>query len=299
MKSRFACSTKRSQIYRYVSVLAVTSTLVSSSLYAREPDAVADDAIGTATDRFKWFGESLSYTITILGDEVARTGFSVGVPEEHPDYGFVVPIEGGAMSTGFFALIYPMNDTALTWVSPLTGLPVYTSKTIDEREQVRTYNVAYEHSEYRASVERIRDQRTDRYSRFGPSDLHDALSWILDLRSRDLSVGNSFVYYIYDGWKLSRLTARIERHTDVYTTLGFIPCAEMMFTREVLGSAPALPWADSFYTIPPVYVVTDGPEDLGIGWFSTDDRQLPVGTEIETPIGRLRVILDAWSPPYE
>ncbi len=256
------------------------------------PDPTAD-----AADRFRWFGEALGYTVSILGDEVARTGFSVGYPIEADGHGRVIPIEGGAYSTNFFAMVYPMNDTALTFIDPQTGLPIWTTKTIDERNQARTYEVSFEREVYRAEVERQRDGRTDRYARLGPSDLHDALSWILDLRSRDLSIGQSYVYYIYDGWKMIRLTVRVTRHTDVYTGLGFVRSAEMSFTREVLSSAPPLPWADSGFLIPPVYAVTDGPQDLGVGWFSLDERQLPVGTEIETPIGHLRVILDTWAPP--
>lgn len=258
---------------------------------------VLDDALATASSRFRWSGEQVSYTIQILGDEVARTGFAIGFPEEREGYGTVIPVTGGATSVGFFALVYSMNDTAETLISPETGLPVFTTKTIDERDQVRTYEVTYLPDAYRAEVARIRSERTDEYARLTPSDLHDALSWFMDLRSRDLSVGNEYVYFVYDGWKLSRLTARVTQHLDVYTPIGFIPSAELSFTREVLSSSPALPWADTYYTLPPVYVVTDGPQDLGVGWFSLDERCLPVGTEIETPLGRLRVLVDGHQPP--
>ncbi|MFT5992217.1 MAG: hypothetical protein ACI82G_001214, partial [Bradymonadia bacterium] len=198
-------------------------------------------------------------------------------------------------SVGFFNTVYPMRDVALTYLSPDTGLPVFASKELDERGEYRRYDVTYDQDIYRADVERTRNG-TQRYRRTVPSDLHDMMSWFIDLRSRDFSVGNEYVYHIYDGWKLSRLTVRIVDHEDIYTGLGFIPSARMRFTREVLASYSVLPFANEA-ALPPVYNVTDGPSNLGIGWFSLDDRRLPVGAEVDAPIGQLRMILQRHTPP--
>ncbi len=282
-------------MHRFVVSLAALFLLTLCSFASAQEGAMGgDDAAPLpqedARERFEWFGQSLHYSIEILGAEAARTAIQVGQPMEVENYGTVIPVDGLTVSVGFFGTVYPIHDTALTYLNPDTGLPVYSSKVLDERGEVRSYDVTYRQRDHRADVVRTRGG-TQRYYRLVPSDLHDAMSWMLDLRSRDLSVGAEYVYHVYDGWKLSRLTARITAHTDVYTAMGYIDCAEMTFTREVLASFALLPFADSA-PLPPVYEVTDGPIELGRGWFSIDERRLPVGVEIAAPIGDLRMIID-------
>lgn len=269
-------------------------TLLESHASLADPDA--QTAQQTWNQRFDWSNEGFVYTIEILGAEAARTSMNVGAVIEHEEYGRVIPVDGITVSVGFFGTVYPMRDTALTYVDVETGLPVWTSKTLDERNEVRTYDVAFHHDDFQAHVRRTREEGTRTYMRYGPSDLHDAMSWWIDLRSKDLSVGQEYVYHVYDGWKLSRLTCRVRRHHDVYTPMGFIESAEFSLTREVLASFPALPYADGI-PLPPVYEVTDGPMELGNMWISLDDRRLPVGAEIDAPIGYLRMLLERHEPP--
>lgn len=245
----------------------------------------------TAAERFQWSGQALHYSIEILGAEAARTAIQIGAPMDVEGFGRVIPVDGLTISIGFFGTVYPIHDTALTYLDPATGLPVWSSKVLDERGEVRQYDVTYRQDAFRADVVRQRGGGTQRYHRLAPSDLHDAVSWFLDLRSRDLDVGTSYVYHVFDGWKLSRLTARVTDHVDVYTAMGYLPCAELTFTREVLASFPLLPFAEAA-PLPPVYEVTDGPIALGKGWFSLDESRLPVGVEIAAPIGDLRMIID-------
>ncbi len=249
----------------------------------------------TAEERFEWYGEELFYSIEMLGSEAARCAVAIGHPIEHEQHGRVVPLEGLSISVGFFANVYPMHDEAVTYLNLEDGLPEWASKRIDERGNVRTYEVSYDHDGFMGTVNRIAET-TRLQARYMPSDTHDAITWMLDLRSRDLSVGREYVYHVFDGWKLSRLSARVEEHTEIYTELGILDVAQMRFTREVLGSFPGLPYASDLL-LPPVYSLSSGPEDLGLGWFSLDERRLPVGVDIETPIGSVRMLLDRHTPP--
>lgn len=260
-------------------------------------DGLAPLATETWASRFAYVGEQFYYSVEILGAESARTAFAIGAPSEIENYGTVIPLEGLTESVGFFSTIYPMRDTAQTLISPETGLPIWSEKVIDERGSRRSYTVEYDQSAFRAVVTRDRDGRISRYSRLGPSDLHDALSWIVDIRSQPMEVGAEYEYYIYDGWKLSLLTLRVREHTEVYTGLGLIDVAELRLTREVLTSVSPLPFADDLVQLPPVYMPTAPAEVVGTCWFSLDDRHLPVGVEISTAIGRLRLILDEYVPP--
>jgi hypothetical protein len=250
----------------------------------------------TAEERFAWYGEELYYSIEMLGSEAARCAIAVGFPTNHDEYGLVIPLEGLALSVGFFANVYPMEDTAVTYIG-YNGLPEHSTKIIDERSRERSYSVSYDHELFTSEITRTEGETSRRTGRFLPSDTHDAISWMLDLRSRDFGVGNEYVYHVFDGWKLSRLTVRIAEHTEVYTELGILEVAEMTFTREVLASHHPLPYADDTTSLPPVYVVNEGPSELGVGWFSLDDRRIPVGVEIETPIGHLRMIIDRHVEP--
>ncbi len=279
------------------SIMTRTLTLLALASMAFPAIAQADDLPqDSAEERFEWYGEELHYSIEMLGSEAARTAIAVGYPTEHEEHGLVVPVEGLSISVGFFANVYPMEDTAITYVAN-DGLPVHSTKVIDERNRERSYAVSYETDRFVSEILRTEGESTRRTGRFIPSDTHDAMSWMLDLRSRDLSVGNEYVYHVFDGWKLSRLTARIEQHTEIYTEIGILDVAEMTFTREVLASHHPLPWADDTTLLPPVYVVSEGPSELGVGWFSLDDRRIPVGVDVETPIGHLRMIIDRHVAP--
>lgn len=277
---------------------ALTAAFAFAALLHTAPATaqVADDLPqDTWAERFRWAGEELHYSIEMLGSEAARCAIAIGQPFEHEELGPVVPLDGLAVSVGFFANVYPMHDTALTYVDPTDGLPFNSTKVIDERGNVRTYEVSYGHETFVSRITRIAESSRT-MARYIPSDTHDAISWMIDIRSRDMGVGNEYVYHVFDGWKLSRLTARVQDHTEVYTELGIIEVAEVLFTREVLGSFHPLPYVDSL-VLPPVYSLTDGPEDLGVGWFSLDDRRIPVGVDIETPIGHVRMLIDRHVPP--
>ncbi len=274
-------------------VLLSWTALGGGAAWADEPSLPAADW----AERYRWGGEELYYSIEILEAEAARCAIALGHPIETEEWGIAVPMEGLAMSVGLFGAVYSMHDTATTYVSPTTGLPLSATKEIDERGLWRQYEVTYDREHFHTDVARTREGRTDRSRRYTPSDIHDAISWMVDLRSRDLSVGREYVYHVFDGWKLSRLTGRVIGHTDVYTELGMIEVAEIEFEREVLASHHPTPYADEIVDLPPVYIVSGEPERLGVGWFSLDERRLPVGVEIESPIGHLRMILDRWEPP--
>lgn len=286
---------------RYLARLLAAAALALPALaHADEPEpsSAASPALLTegAFERFRWYGEELIYSVQILGSEGARAGLAAGFPEE-VDGVMVTPLHGLVQSVGLLAGVFSIDDTADTWIEPATGLPVRAVKELNERGQFRSYDVSYHQHLHRADVERVRDGRPGRFFRFVPSDLYDALSWIYDLRSRDFAVGNQYVYHIYDGWKLSRLTIRVVRHRIVITGMGNIQAAEVEFVREVLGSNQAIPWVATTVALPPVYLVNEAARRVGVGWISLDERRLPLGVAIDTPIGSIRILLDDHTPP--
>ena len=273
----------------------------NSTARAVDTSALGDDGnvLPTATwsARFDSAGDEFYYSIRILGAEAGRAAFTIGGPVEIDGLGAVVPLQGMAVSVGFFAAVYPFENTAITYVNPDTGLPFFSSKTIDESDALRRYEVTYNQDDFSATVVRTRDDRQSEFVRLGPSDLHDALSWLIDLRTRDFSTGSRYIYHVYDGWKLSRLTLEVVAQRRLYTEVGAYDAAEFRIWREIMTATRPLPWADDTSDLPPVYMVTDGPTDVGLGWISNDEQRLPLVISISAPIGSLEMRLDRMVAP--
>lgn len=249
-------------------------------------------------DRMRWAGEELYFNMEFRGSLAARSALSIGDVQDHEEHGQVIPIQGIAASTGIFATVYPMENDGLTLLDPETGFPVQAVKEIRERQRRRVYDVRYERDRWRGHVNRILGERESNYRRWLPSDVHDGFSWIYDLRTRDLSVGNAWVYYVYDGWRLSRLTIRVLTHEELFVSaLGPLDVAYFEVYREVLDSHSPLPWAGDLVSLPPVYHDGIEPYSLAHGWISLDERRIPVGVEVSTGLGLFRLIIARHVPP--
>lgn len=249
-------------------------------------------ATETAAQRFAWSGEQLFYAIEFLGNKAIKAGLSVGAPTEVEKFGTVIPIQGLAASVGLLGAVYPIRDSALTYLDPVTGLPVWSEKVLAENNVERSYRVDYDGARHRASVLRNRDGESRQFKRAVPSDIHDAFSWFMDLRSQDLSVGERYTYFVFDGWKLSRLTAVVVRNGTSYCALGELPSAEVELTREVLASEPMLPYTVRGVNLPPVYLEEEPIKKVGRAWFGLDSRRLPIAIEVVTSLGPLGVRIE-------
>jgi hypothetical protein len=251
----------------------------------------------TASERFGWFGEQLIYAVTILGSTSARAGLSIGYPSQVEGHGSVIPLQGIVASVGLLRSLYPIHNTALTYLDPTTGLPTWSDKVLEERDVQRQYTVTYEGNAFRASIRQVRDGETRQLRRVVPSNIHDAFSWFLDLRSRDLTEGQRYEYFVFDGWKLSRLRVEVEQETQVLTGIGYLRAAQVSLYREVVTSDEPLPWADQAVRLPPVYLPVEPGRRVGRAWFGLDASRIPIGIELTTSIGPVSVMLQRYEPP--
>lgn len=254
--------------------------------------SLAPLATETAAQRFAWSGEQLFYAIEFLGNKAIKAGLSVGAPTEVEKFGTVIPVQGLAASVGLLGAVYPIRDSALTYLDPETGLPIWSEKVLAENNVERSYRVDYDGARHRASVLRNRDGESRQFKRAVPSDIHDAFSWFMDLRSQDLSVGKRYTYFVFDGWKLSRLTAVVVRNGTSYCAIGELPSAEVELTREVLASEPMLPYTVRGVNLPPVYLEEEPIKKVGRAWFGLDSRRLPIAIEVVTSLGPLGVRIE-------
>ena len=248
-------------------------------------------------ERFQWAGERVVYDVYLLQAVIARANIQVGVPRQHESYGLVYPIDATLRSHGLAGVVYAMRNEAQTWVDLTTGQAVYTDKVLDERGRRRRYRVHFFPTEYRAVVDRTIQDTDRRFRRLVPSQIHDGLSWLVDLRSRPLEVGHQYIYYIYDGWKLSRLTVRVEAHEFYATPTDVFPAARMAIRREVLESEPLFPWSESVAPLPPYFYDAEPGYGVGMGWVTTDEHRIPLAFEIRTTLGLVRMVLSEHHRP--
>mgnify|MGYP006188549727 CR=1 FL=1 len=109
---------------------------------------------------------------------------------------------------------------------------------------------------------------------------HDLLSWIFVLRNRKLSNGASYDYYVWDGWKLARITATVGKPERVWTPAGTHDAYRIQIARRRLHHAGAKKYAPLRDT-----------EHLATLWLSTSSAHIPVALDFDAPVGTAKVRL--------
>ena len=119
--------------------------------------------------------------------EAVRAGVRVGDVRYKKGRPYV-PVNGTAHSVGIFNSIYPLKDSANSYVSPFSLRPLRSEKFFDEKGKKKNYKVDYVHSTYRARVQKERvleeETKTRKFSTGIPGTTHDMLSWFFELRNR-------------------------------------------------------------------------------------------------------------------
>lgn len=188
---------------------------------------------------FRWEGEELYYSVEISGTDAARASVRIGKRKTAKGVTFV-PVASDAISHGFFAKTYPVDNRADTFVDVSTFQPIKADKIIRENGSERTYRVRYQPGNFTALVQKEMKEKGKKgqrsYERAVPAEIHDGLSWMFDLRARPLKAGDVYTYYIYDGWKLSRLKAKVVGKEKAWTPLKEYDAIKIDVEREVLRS---------------------------------------------------------------
>jgi hypothetical protein len=257
--------------------------------------------------RFAWQGEELYFSIRLNGAEAMRAALRVGKMRTVGGHR-LVPVAGMARSMGFFEKVYPVDDHLKTFLDPQTSRPLHSTKVFDERNKYRKYQVDYVHSTYRARVQKYYHNRESdkrrrrRYIKAIPGTTHDMVSWMYELRSEgNLRVGKTFSFYVYDGWKLSRIDAVVRGKEDVYTPMGWFKGWKIAFEREVLRSKArhvTLGEGDKKRRIPrePLLRVRTPSKRTGELWLSRDENLVPFKVRLVSKMGVGEAFLMKYTP---
>lgn len=267
---------------RLVTLLAVTAgaAIFSPVVVAQDkPKADPKPAVDEDDFRFRWSGEELYYSVRINGVEAVRAGVRTGTVRYREGTPYV-PVSGTAQSTGIFHNIYPVNDSAHTFVSPITLRPLRSEKFFDEAGTKRSYHVDYVHSTYHAKVLKTRHGKKRRkYTKAIPGTTNDMFTWFYELRIRqDLKLGETMSYFVYDGWKLYRLDAKVVKREDVYTPLGWFKAYKIDFSRETLRTRRKKGQS-------PILTVSKPSKPSGSLWVSRDENLIPIKVQVATDWG--------------
>ncbi len=264
-------------------------------------EAEAPNKLAQAHANFPWQGEELFFKVQVNGSDAAHAVIRVGEVRRIKDQPYV-PLSAKAKSVGFFHTIYPMDDRANTYINPLSLMPLRSEKVFKEAGKGRTYEVDYQPAAYRAKVHKVyhKDAKHDHererdFTRDLPPETHDAFTWFFDLRQRDdLKKDKELIYYVYDGWKISKLYLKVVGEDRVLTPMGWHTATKIDFQREIITTRRRTD--DKDRPIAPKQRVLDPAKPTGSLWLTADERRIPVKIAMTSTHGLGEVILAKYTP---
>ena len=269
--------------------------LASASASAEElpvPERVYYPSLDDAAERFAWEGESSTFSIKVLGSEALRAGIEVGRVAHDEEFGSVIPMHIVGTTVGLLDTIYPVDNESLTLLDADDGLvPVYTDSDYNERDYVTRLVLSYDRPRYTHRILRIEpDEENQVEIASVPRDVYDDLSAIYDVRSRDLTPGNGFVYHTTDGENVTRITVTVLRTEEVFAEgFGYVDCAVLAWVLEPLETTPVLAFGEE--ALPPTYRASEPANFIATSFVSNDERRLLIGSDIQTSLGVMTVRL--------
>ncbi|MGM0556378.1 MAG: DUF3108 domain-containing protein [Myxococcota bacterium] len=243
--------------------------------------------------RFRWAGEQFYFSIRLNGAEAMRASIRAGDIRKKGDHSYV-PVSGNAESVGFFRNVYPMQDRADSFIDPYNLVPHRSEKDFREAGKTRTYEVDYKHGGYSARVVKSKQKREFKFNFAIPGRTFDLLSWVYDLRAQHVSTGEKFVYFIYDGWKLSRVHLEVVGKEDVYTPMGWFKTWKVKFRREIVRTRKQTD--KNGKSTAPKMRTHEANEHNGYFYLSQDENLLPVKLTMKTSFGMSEAVLLKYKP---
>lgn len=271
--------------------LLVLGALAPAAAQAQEP---AKAPAAAQADAFRWKGEELYYSVEVGGADAARASLRAGQPKKAQGVTYI-PLSAKAVTQGFFAKSYPVDDNGDTFIDPKTLLPLKADKTIREDGKERTYKVRYERGAFTADVDRTDGKKkVPGFKRSIPADTHDAVSWLYDLRTRPLQNGDTYTYTIFDGWKISRLHVKVVGRDKAWTPLQTWDSVKIDIERELLTSR----WNGSpKKRLAPTLVRQKAPYYFGTVYLSDDAQRIPVRVFLASSKGDSEIKLIKYVAP--
>ena len=147
---------------------------------------------------------------------------------------------------------------------------------IEEEGLSRRYRTRFASTGAAVTQKEVRDKTSQLKLKLRPGT-YDLLSWFNSLRTLPISEGTAHRFYVWDGWKLSELTAAIGKLERVWTPAGTYDAYRIVVTRVRLHHAAKQ------------YQPKSEREDLGTLWLTA--AAMPVAMDFKAPVGLAKVRL--------
>jgi hypothetical protein len=228
--------------------------------------------VGTAHAQSK---ERFRYEVTWGDAQVASMRLDVGCPR-----GSHVPAALIAKSTGVANQIHSFDIRLDSFFVP-GGRSLEGRTFITEEGEPRRFKSRFKTAKS-VRVEKTFRGETSKKAFELPGAAQDLLSWMLNLRSAELTPASAHRYWVWDGWKLSRIDAVVGESEAVATGQG----ARRAFAVELFRTV-------FHHGGPEKFKPRGDREKLGKLWLGTDAERTPLAMTFDAPVGVARVSLQS------
>lgn len=246
-------------------LLALFAPSIPSTAQAQQPAAPAAPARA----------EKLYYEVTFSAATVAQVNIFTGCPKHNN-----TPAALYAVSKGLAAQLHSFAIRFDTFLANTEPWPLAANTEITETGQTRTYATRFISSKLAKVTSQVaRDTKQTDIAL--PKRSHDMLSWLLHFRQRQQWAKDERErYFVWDGWKLFKLEATIERQTSLETPLGTYDVWSVRLDRTRYH-----------HSGPKLHTPINNAEQLGRVYFTTDASHKPVGIDFSAKVGQAYIRL--------
>ena len=113
------------------------------------------------------------------------------------------------------------------------------------------------------------------------------------MRSKPLKNGDKYIFYVYDGWKLSRLHVKVVGREKTWTPLQYYQTIKIDIEREILNSR----WEGKGKARATKLSTRVKPYYFSTLHLSDDDRRIPVRVFMTSKMGDADFKIIKYTPP--
>ena len=232
--------------------------------------------LSAATAHAQDVGERYDYNVQWGYADVAKVTLKRGCPRD----GYV-PASLLAKSMGVAEQLHSFEIRLDSFTSG--GHPLEGRTFIEEEGVPRLYRTRFADSGAAFTQKTYKNKDSSLRLELRPPT-HDLLSWFFALRQLELSKGAKHSFYVWDGWKLTRVTALVGKTERVWTPRGTYMARVVSVRRTRLHHKRDL-----------AYQPKAAEERLATLWFSEDENRTPVAIDFRAPVGLAKLRLSRQS----
>ena len=222
-------------------------------------------------------GERLLYDVKMLGAHAGQALLAAGAPTKYAGRE-VQPVVGFIRSGEFLNKFYPVENRLVVLLDAETYRPMKSDFYIDENGKKLTYRTTYHEGKRLVRSIRHKGGKTLKRNFTTAAALYEPLGSVYAARRMDLTPGEKYSYYLWDGRKERHVEISVIGVERVWTQMGWIEATRIELSTRISGGfikKSAL----------------DLPAKRGTVWLGTDEHRTPVKMISPTKLGDAEAVL--------